>query len=120
MYVAVEWLGIGLALAKILLRAADKENVADALDDALGGWSLLRAARHRETALGKAIAEELDQQLAGISGPAEDDMRAAAQGVADLLGRLAENNAAVIAASTYPEQFLEYVKQHGGEAKVTV
>jgi hypothetical protein len=43
--VAVEWVGVGLAVAKILLRAVDKENVADAFDDARAGWARLRNAR---------------------------------------------------------------------------
>jgi hypothetical protein len=111
------WLGLGLAVAKMLLRAADKSDTADALDDAHGGWSILRAARRQETALGKAIAEELKQHLGGASGAVEGDLRAAVQDVTDLLSRLAKDEDAVIAAATYPDQFLDYAKKHGGDQK---
>jgi hypothetical protein len=106
-----------MALAKILLRATDRSDAADALDDAHGGWSLLRAARHRETALGRAIAEELGQRLGGTSGALRDDLRAAAQDIADLLSRVAENENAVIKAATYPDEFFDYAMKHGGDQK---
>jgi NACHT N-terminal Helical domain 1 len=116
--VAVElWLGLGLAVAKILLRAADKSDAADALDDAHGGWSILRAVGREETALGTAIAEELERHLGGTSGAVEGDLRAAAQDVADLLGRLAVDRDAVVAAVTNPDDFLAYAKEHGGNEK---
>jgi hypothetical protein len=116
--VAVElWLGLGLAIAKILLRAADKSDAADALDDAHGGWSILRAGRGKEHTLGKFIAKELEQQLGDTSGAVEDDLRAAAQDVADLVSHLAEDDDAVVAAATYPDEFLDYVKKHGGDKK---
>ena len=113
----LEWLGLGLALAKILLRAADKSDAADALDDAQGGWAALRAARPDETALGKAIAEELERHLGDVSGAVEADLRAAAQDVSDLLSHLAQDEDAVIAASTHPERFLDYATNHGGDQR---
>jgi hypothetical protein len=103
--VALEWLGLGLAVAKMLLRAADKSDAADALDDASGLWSHLRVARRQETAVGKAIATQLEHQLEGAAGLIEDDLRAAARDVADFFTQLAEDNNAVIAASTHPDQF---------------
>jgi hypothetical protein len=113
--VAVEWLAVGLAVGKILLRAADKENIADALDDARGGWAALRRDHSRdEAAMGAAIASELEKHLGGVSSAVEDDLRAAAQAVADLLNRLAKDDDAVIAARIHPDQFLDYARRHGG------
>jgi hypothetical protein len=115
-YVGVEWLAVGLAVAKILLRTADNSDAADAIVDIEGGWSVLRASRRRETALGKTIAQELERQLTGTSG-AVDDLRAAAQDVSDLLSRLAEDDDSMLAAARYPDKFLEYVNSHGGDQK---
>lgn len=67
--------------------------------------------------MGRLIAEELEKRLGGTSARVEGDLRAAAQDVADLLRRLAENENSVIAAATYPDQFLDYVKTHGGNEK---
>jgi hypothetical protein len=53
---AAEWLGLGLAIAKMLLRAADRSDAADALDDARIGWDGFLTARGNENALGKIIA----------------------------------------------------------------
>ena len=110
-------LGVGLAVSKMLLRAADESDAADALDDAREGWAVLRGFRRQETALGRLITDELQRQLGGISAEIEGDLRAAAQDVADLLSHLAGDEHAVIAAATYPDQFLDYAKKHGGDQK---
>jgi hypothetical protein len=113
--VAVEWLAVGLAVGKMLLRAADKEYVADAIDDAREGWAALRGVhRSDELAMGAAIANELEKHLGGASGAVEDDLRAAAQAVADLLNRLAMDDHAVIAARIDPDRFVDYARTHGG------
>jgi NACHT N-terminal Helical domain 1 len=111
----VEWVGVGMAVAKMLLRAADKENIADALDDASGGWAALRRVHRRDrSALEAVIANELEKDLGGASNAVEDDLRAAAQAVADLFNRLADDDDAVIVARIDPDQFLEYARKHGG------
>ena len=50
------WNGLvsGLAIAKMLLRAADRNDAADALDDARIGWDGFRTARGNENALGRS------------------------------------------------------------------
>jgi NACHT N-terminal Helical domain 1 len=104
-----------MAVAKMLLRAADKENIADALDDASGGWAALRRVHRRDrSALEAVIANELEKDLGGASNAVEDDLRAAAQAVADLFNRLADDDDAVIVARIDPDQFLEYARKHGG------
>ena len=114
---AVEWLALGLAVAKMLLRAADKENAADNIIDAQSGWAALRAARSNENALGKIIGKELEQRLVGGPDAVENDLRAAALDVADLFSRLADDDDALIAAATYSNQFLDYANKHGGDQK---
>jgi hypothetical protein len=113
------WNGLvsGLAIAKMLLRAADRNDAADALDDARIGWDGFRTARGNENALGKIIARELEQHLGGASDAVEADLRAATQDVADLFSRLGEDDQAVIGASTHPDQSLDYAKRHGGDQK---
>jgi hypothetical protein len=108
---AVEWLALGLAVAKMLLRAADKENAADTIIDAQSGWAALRAARSNENALGKIIGKELEQRLVGAPDAVENDLHAAAQGVADLFSRLADDDHALIAAATYSNQFPRLCQQ---------
>jgi hypothetical protein len=115
--VAAEWVGVALAVAKMLSRAANHENIADALDDAHGGLAALRAARPAARAMGTLIAKELERQLGGASGAVEADLRAAAEDVAELFRRFADNDNAVLAAATYPDQFLEYARKHGGGQK---
>jgi tetratricopeptide (TPR) repeat protein len=115
--VAVEVLGLGLAVGKMLLRAANMGDAADAVDDAQGGWAALRKASPPQKVLGKAIAKELRQHLGATSVAEEGDLRAAAQDVTDLLSHLAKNDDAVVAAATYPDQFFDYAKKHGGDER---
>jgi hypothetical protein len=112
--VAVEWLAVGLAVVKIVLRIADNENAADILDDVHGGLAPLRAAG-RQTAVAKSIAKELKQKLEGTSSEAEADLRAAARDVADLLNNL--DDGAVVALRTNPDRFLDHIKRHQGKKK---
>jgi hypothetical protein len=93
--VFVECLAVGVAVVKILLRIADKENAADILDDVHGGLASLRAAG-QQTALAKSIGKELEQHLGGTSGEAEADLRAAARDVADLLNNLDDGAVVVL------------------------
>jgi hypothetical protein len=48
---------------------------------------------------------------------AEEDLRYAGDEVANLLNRLAEDDAAVTIARTSPDDFLDYAKKHGGDRR---
>jgi hypothetical protein len=131
----VEWVGVGLAVAKVLLRAADQENVgggwaslrkagpniADALDDARtgwnDGWAGLRRAHLKRQSVGNAIATELKRHLRANSGADEEDLRYAADEVANLLNRLADDDAAVTVARASPDELLDYAKKYGGDTR---
>jgi hypothetical protein len=113
--VAGEWLSVGLALAKLLIRAADRPLRTEALNDAPEAWAAIRAAHHAEVALGSAIATRLEQGFGHASRVPDDDLRVAALGVANLLSRLAEDQDALNAAAYEPNKFAIYAREHALE-----
>jgi hypothetical protein len=115
-------LPLGLAVTKMLLRAADKQNVADSIGDAQQGWAALRALRRPKNALEQAITNELKRHLRATSGKDQADLRYAGEEVTNLLNDLADDDTAVTVAGTSPDTFFDYAKKHyakkhGGDQK---
>ncbi len=115
--VVIEWaVPVGVAVGKLVLRVSGQPDIADAIGDAQewAGW--LQRSQKPQDVIGKAISDRLEKRLAAVTDRDEArDLGAAAQDVANLISRLADNDEAVRVAAAHPEQFLSYAKQHGGD-----
>lgn len=117
---AMEWLAIGSAIARLLLRASDMPDAADALTDTNEGWQALRTFRrgHAEDSIARAIEQRLSERLAGVKDPEHrGDLNAAASDVAQLIREIATSDAALLAAAREPEKFYRFALEHGGRRR---
>ena len=119
--VAVDWaIGIGLAVVKVALRLQGQPDVADMVSDVAGGsGGPVRGVRRRlgQKDLGELIASRVEAELPASSRTqlkADKETRAAAQIAADVVASLATDSKALANALAQPENFLEYVRDHGG------
>jgi hypothetical protein len=115
--VAIEWVvPVGVAVGKLLLRVSGQPDIADAIGDAQEGWRRLQRSQRQQDVIGRAISDRLEKRLAPVTDRDEArDLGAAAQDVANLISRLADDDEAVRVAAAHPEQFLSYAKQQGGD-----
>jgi hypothetical protein len=113
--VAVEWVALGVAVGKVLLRAADQGPAADWVGDGHDLLSKVRGLRGHPDELGKKIASALQRELTpNLSSNDEQEVSAAAGEVTVLLSRLARSDEALLHAATHPDTFLHYAQKHGG------
>jgi hypothetical protein len=116
--VAVEWVvPVAVGVGKLLLRASGQADAADAIGDVDEGWRRLRraAAQGRPDALGQPIATQLERRLAGVTDQGQvQDLTAAANDIAGLISRLADDDEAIRVAAAHPERLLAYALEHGG------
>ena len=113
---AVEWaLGAGIAVGKVVLRLYGDPDVADMVDDAVGGVTSVRAKPKRKD-LGQVLAAriEADVQPRLMAQLTNQEASAAAQIAADVVAGLADKPAALSTALARPGEFLGWVRAHGG------
>ena len=108
---------VAAAVTKLLLRANDLTDAADAIGDAQEGWGALRRLTGRpqqRDQLPARIAGQLEQRLAGVGDlDRRQDLHATALDVAGLIERLADDNAALLQATTHPDQLHTYALDQG-------
>lgn len=113
---AVEWaLGAGIAVVKVVLRLYGDPDVADMVDDTVGGVGSFRTKPKRKD-LGRVFAARIDADVpARLRAKLSDhETAAAAQIAADVVAGLADQPAALATALARPEEFPEWVREHGG------
>lgn len=134
-------LSLGIAIAKVLLLALAQSNgpdikaLASMLGDAKDGVSAATALRRGrnaatvERALGEAVANSIQTELAGTrlgadlrSADPDPEVEAAVRIAADVVAGLVRSDHrhtsddALVLALAYPNRLLGYVKEHGGGA----
>lgn len=109
---------VAAAVTKLLLRAHDQADSADAIGDAQEGWRALRRLTGRpqqRDQVTAGIAGQLEQRLSGVRDlDRRQDLHATALDVAGLIERLADDNDALLQATTHPDQLHAYALDHGG------
>jgi tetratricopeptide (TPR) repeat protein len=132
----VEWVTLGAAVAKIVMRAysqsdaIDWATVADQVDDAQGAFLGLSGRRRPqappEERLGRAIGTRIEAELRGQLGHArlaarDDELENTVNIVADVVAGLIRSDRretadkALIKALAYPDELYTYVRQNGGD-----
>ena len=105
----VTWV-LGIAIGKLLLRWADLNDTADALEDTRAGFTALKALRLRKATdpVSAAISDVLEQRLAaGLEFSNPDQVEIAVLNVADVFDRLTD--ADIVAAAQHPRGFPGYL-----------
>ena len=104
---------------KVALRLHDEPELADAIDDTTGGMRGLTTSWRKQRDLGTQIAASLRQEVLGQRGhnPPDDSEQEAAVGIATaVVSSLAGQAGALTEALVHPEQFHQFVLDHGGTA----
>ena len=120
---AIEWLPVGAGIAKVLIRAGwQNDTLADGVGDAANTIQVLRTLRGRtdaHTALGEHLAGRLSDLLEGqaVAPGDEGEFQEAVDEAGKVVARLANNAQALLAAVRNPDEFPQWVQQHGGGAK---
>src|SRR5215218_2599533 len=134
--VALEWVTLGAAIAKIVMRAyaqsdaIDWTTVADQVDDAQG-VVLGLSGRHRlpaspEERLGRSIGKCLEAELRDYLGQAhlmgrDEELESTVNIVADVVAGLVQSDRREVADKTllkalaYPDELYIYVRENGGD-----
>lgn len=119
---AAELIGVGVAVAQMLLRANELGNAADIAGHAFDAHARLlehqKSASKPAAAMGKYIARRLEKRLniPDLKDDERTDLRAAAADIAMLFNRLSRQNQAVLAAARNPNYFDKYAAKNGGNA----
>ena len=106
---------LGVAIGKLLMRWADLNDTADALEDARAGFGALQAlGSMRATGpVGSAITELLEQRLAGVRDQdRRDQMKIAVLNVEEVFTDLTD--ADIVAAAQHPQGFPDYLARGPG------
>ena len=108
------FIGVGAAVVKLFLRAAEEGNVADALGDAHEVITTLLAIKSsdpRAKRLAKTISASVERDLRRHKTP-PNDLRSAAADVESLLGELSENHDFILYAGRSPSYLFQYTKKN--------
>ena len=120
---AIEWLPVGAGIAKVLIRAGwQNDTLADGVGDAATAFQVARTLRGRtdaHTALGEHLAGRLSDLLEGqaVAPGHEGEFQEAVDEAGSVVAGLADNAPALLAAVRNPDEFPQWVEQHGGGAK---
>ena len=116
---AAEIAVLGLAIGKLLLRCADLNDSADALEDAGAAARALKVLRSgkRRDQVTQVVSELIDDRLGGVSDPTRrEQMRIAAGNVATVFDGLTDD--ALRQAAQDPEAFPAWVLSGPGRSLV--
>jgi hypothetical protein len=134
--VALEWVTLGAAVAKIVMRtysqsdAIDWATVADQVDDAQGVLGLSgrrRAQASPEERLGRSIGKRLEAELRDYLGQAhlvgrDEELESTVNIVADVVAGLVRSDRRGVADKTllkalaYPDELYTYIRENGGSS----
>jgi hypothetical protein len=109
-------LALGVAIGKLLLRWADLNDTADALEDAHAGFGALRLLSSKKATdpVSVAITQMLQERLTAVADQARrGQMRIAVLNVADLLTGLTDDDIRI--AAQHPQGFPDYLARGPGQ-----
>lgn len=115
---AIEWVVLGASVVKIALRLNGEADLADVIDD-VGALRTLRRSSKAQRDLGLQLARSMQDEVVaqlGYDPPDDPEQQAAVGAAADVVAGLADQPEALVSALAHPDQFHQFVLDHGGSA----